>query len=102
MIVDILLECGCSPDKVFKNKTTYNNHLRSQKHKKWEDNRMMRNYKKNETEYENILSGYKLKLKNKEIENRKLLLKLEEKENIIYYYIKNFVIIQLILLIKYS
>ena len=102
MIVDILLECGCSPDKVFKNKITYNNHLCSQKHKKWEDNRMMMNYKKNETEYENILCGYKLKLKNKEIENRKLLLKLEENENIIYYYIKNFVIIQLILLIKYS
>ena len=45
MIVDIILECGCSPDKVFKNKATYNNHFKSQKHIKWENNNMIRNYK---------------------------------------------------------
>lgn len=102
MIVDIILECGCSPDKKFKNKTTYNNHFKSQKHIKWENNNMIRNYKKDTTEYENVISGYKLKIKNLELENKRLNIDNEKKIEIINFYIKNFVIIQIILLLKYS
>tara|TARA_Y100000739_G_C20602242_1_gene463565 strand:- start:1969 stop:2283 length:315 start_codon:yes stop_codon:yes gene_type:complete len=100
--LDIILECGCSIGKKFKNKSTYNNHFKSQKHIKWENDNMIRNYKKGTTEYENVISGYKLKIKSLELENNKLCRDNEKKEMIIEYYIKNFVIIQIILLLKYS
>tara|TARA_B000000565_G_C23740875_1_gene360927 strand:- start:719 stop:1033 length:315 start_codon:yes stop_codon:yes gene_type:complete len=100
--LEIILECGCSPGKKFKSKVTYNNHFKSQKHIKWENDNMIRNYKKDTTEYENIISSYKLKIKNLEIENSKLYREFKKKEIIIEYYIKNFVIIQIILLLKYS
>tara|TARA_B000000475_G_C15800326_1_gene367272 strand:- start:376 stop:684 length:309 start_codon:yes stop_codon:yes gene_type:complete len=102
MIVDIILECGCSPDKIFKNKSTYNNHFKSQKHIKWENDNMIRNYKESSTDYENKISGLRLKLRDSENEILKLRKINNKKIEIISYYIKNFVIIQIILLLKYS
>ena len=102
MQLDIRLECGCTPNKIFKNKSTYNAHLKTQKHNKWIINNDLKNYKKNTTEYDNTITSYKLKMENLIIENNKLKKSIEMKTDIIYFYIKNFSIIQIILLIIYS
>ena len=102
MQLDIRLECGCTPNKIFKNKSTYNAHLKTQKHNKWIINNDLKNYKKNTTEYDNTITSYKLKMENLIIENTKLKKSIEMKTDIIYFYIKNFSIIQIILLIIYS
>ena len=102
MQLDIRLECGCTPNKIFKNKTTFQSHLKTQKHNKWVINNDLKNYKKNTTEYDNTLTSYKLKMENLIIENTKLKKNNETKTEIINFYIKNFCIIQIILLIKYS
>ena len=80
----------------------YNNHFKSQKHIKWENNNMIRNYKESSTDYENKISGLRLKLRDCENEILKLRKINNKKIEIISYYIKNFVIIQIILLLKYS
>ena len=59
MQLEIRLECGCSPGKVFKTKATYNAHLKTQKHNKWVINNDIKNYKKSTTEYDNTLTSYK-------------------------------------------
>lgn len=102
MQLDIRLECGCTPNKIFKNKATFQAHLKTQKHNKWVINNDLKNYKKNTTEYDNTLTSYKLKMENLIIENTKLKKNNETKTEIINFYIKNFCIIQIILLIKYS
>ena len=102
MQLDIRLECGCTPNKIFKNKSTYNAHLKTQKHNKWVINNDLKNYKKNTTEYDNTITSYKLKNEQLIIDNIKLKKINETKTDIIYFYIKNFCIIHIILLIKYS
>lgn len=102
MIVDVILSCGCTPNKVYKTRKTYENHLKSMKHKKWEEQKMLKDYKKSSTEYENLLGNYKLKNERLLKENILLSNEINEKNKIIEYYLKNFIIIQIILLIKYS
>ena len=102
MNLDIRLECDCSPNKIFKNKSTYNAHLKTQKHNKWVINNDIKNYKKSTTEYDNTLTSYKLKMENLIIENTKFKKLINMKTEIIAFYIKNFVIIQIILLFIYS
>ena len=102
MIVDLVLSCGCNPDKIYKTRKTYENHFKSMKHRKWEEEKMIRNYKKSSTEYENTISSYKLKNERLLKENNKLNDLIKKKTDIIEFYLKNFIIIQIILLIKYS
>ena len=102
MDIDIILSCGCNPNKVYKTRKTYENHLKSVKHKTWEEQKLLKDYKKSSTEYENLLGSYKLKNERLLIENNNLNNKLNEKMQIIEYYLKNFIILQIILLIKYS
>ena len=102
MDLDIILKCGCTPNKIFKTRKTYDNHFKSDKHKKWEQGELLKNYKKSSTEYENLLGNYKLKNERLLKENSILSKKINEKTEIINFYVKNFVILQIILLIKYS
>lgn len=102
MIVDLVLRCDCNPDKVYKTRKTYENHFKSMKHKKWEEEKLLKNYKKSSTEYENLIGSYKLKNERLLIENNRLSNMVNKKVDIIEFYLKNFIIIQIILLIKYS
>jgi len=102
MQLDIILECGCSPGKIFKTKATYNAHLKTQKHNKWVINNDLKNYKKNTTEYDNTLTSYKLRMEQLIIDNNKLLNINKTKTEIISFYIKNFAIINIILIIIHS
>ena len=100
--MDIILSCDCNPDKVYKTRKTYENHLKSMKHKTWEEEKLLKDYKKSSTEYENLLGSYKLKNERLIIENNRLNNLVNTKMQIIEYYLNNFIIIQIILLIKYS
>ena len=98
MIVDLVLSCGCNPDKIYKTRKTYENHFKSMKHRKWEEEKMIRNYKKSSTEYENTISSYKLKNERLLKENNKLndLIKKKNRYNRIlfkkfYNYTNNFI-----------
>ena len=102
MILERLLCCECSPGKVFKNNTTYKVHLKSKKHENWLSNNTIKTYKKTSVEYENNIFTYKLKLSKLEKEHEKLKIICNKKDQYIYYYLKNFILIIISLLIKYS
>ena len=102
MQLDIRLECGCTPNKIFKNKSTYNAHLKTQKHNKWVINNDLKNYKKNTTEYDNTLTSYKLRMEQLIIDNNKLMNINKTKTETISFNIKNFAIINIILTIIHS
>ena len=46
MDIDIILSCGCNPNKVYKTRKTYENHLKSVKHKTWEEQKLLKDLKK--------------------------------------------------------
>ena len=43
MILERILCCECNPGKIFKNNTTYNQHLKSKRHINWESNNDIKN-----------------------------------------------------------
>ena len=102
MDLDIVLECGCSPNFKFKNNNKFNQQLKTKKHLEWERSKLEKNYIRNSTEYENTILSYQIKLKNLTDENEKLKKINENKTNYIYFYLKNFTIIQIILMYLYS
>ena len=85
-----------------KNRTDFVRHLKTQKHNKWVINNDLKNYKKNTTEYDNTLTSYKLRMEQLIIDNNKLLNINKTKTEIISFYIKNFAIINIILIIIHS
>tara|TARA_Y100000768_G_scaffold388110_1_gene382225 strand:- start:4058 stop:4369 length:312 start_codon:yes stop_codon:yes gene_type:complete len=102
MELEIALNCGCSPNFKFKSKYTYNKHLESNKHKTWEKTYDIKNYKKDRTEIDNQLMSYKIKLENALQENIKLEFALKKKKVTNEFYLKNFIILHIILCIIYS
>ena len=98
MELDLVYKCECSPNFTFKNKYTYNNHLSSKKHLKWENETDIKNYKVLSTENDNIIMSYKIKLRNVIEENNKLKQQLYIKKDCIEYYLKNYIIIHIIML----
>lgn len=102
MILERILCCECNPGKVFKNNNTYNAHLKSKRHINWSSQNDMKNLKKNHKDNENNTLSYKLKLNNIENEYNKLKIINEKNKSFILYYLKNFSLIIILLIIKYS
>lgn len=102
MILERRLICECSPDKIFKNSATFKAHLKTKKHLKFISDSDIKNYKKSSVEYENNIVSQKLKLKELELNNKKLKEKLQFKNKQINFYLKNIIILIIFLNIKYS
>ena len=102
MILERILCCECNPGKIFKNNTTYNQHLKSKRHINWASNNDIKNYKKSSVEYENSLFLYKKKLNILTKENIQLKEKIELNNKYLYYYLKNITILVICLSMKYS
>ena len=102
MILERILTCNCSPDKIFKNNTTFKAHLKTKKHINFISNNDIKNYKKSSVEYENNIISQKLKLKELESEKKKLKEKIILKDKYINFYLKNIILLIFFLNIKYS
>ncbi len=102
MILERILCCECSPGKIFKNNTTFKAHLKTNKHKKFISNKDIKNYKKSSVEYENNITSQNLRIKEIELEIKKLETKNKLKDKYINFYLKNIVLLIFFLNIKYS
>ena len=102
MKLERILCCECNPGKIFKNNSTFKAHLKSKRHENWASNNTIKNYKKTSVEYENNIFSQKLKLEKLELEYIKLKKLYDKKLKYIYYYLKNIIILVIILNIKYS
>ena len=102
MILEKRLICGCNPDKIFKNNSTFKAHLKTKRHLTFISDSDIKNYKKSSVEYENNIVSQKLRLKELDVENKKLKEKLIFKNKQIYFYLKNIIILIICLNIKFS
>ena len=102
MILERILTCNCSPDKIFKNNITFKAHLKTQKHKNYISNYDIKNYKKSSVQYENNITDKNLKLKESELEIKKLKKEIYLKNKYINFNLKNMILLIFFLNIKYS
>ena len=102
MILERILICQCTPNKIFKNNITFKAHLKTKKHINYISNNDIKNYKKSSVEYENNITSQKLKLKSLESEIKILKKQIILKDKYINFYLKNMILLIYFLNIKYS
>ena len=102
MILERILCCECNPGKIFKNNITFKAHLKTKRHLNWVSTNDIKNLKINNKDNENNMLSYKLKYDNLDKKYKLLSIKYKKIDQLSQYYIKNFTIIIIFLIIKYS